>query len=333
MNAPSGSRQRSSARWRGDWPGEAARAGVEIGPVRLRALAPGKINLCLFLGGVRDDGRHELVTVFESVSLADELVMSQAAGPGDEVICPGVPEPNLVTRALEGLRARGWSAPPVRVTVEKRVPVAAGMGGGSADAAATLRLAARLEAVPWFVLSELAAGLGADVPSQLAPGLALGTGAGDIVQPLRPLGPHAFVILPQPIALATADVYREADRLGLPRPAENLRAVGQELVAALGSAGELPAELLTNDLAVAARSLCPAIDGALEAARESGAGRAIVCGSGPTVAGIYWGADALHRATEAADGLSDRFPGAAAVVPVDSMAAAAVSEGRRSQFP
>ncbi len=188
--------------------------------MRLRALAPGKVNLCLFLGGVRDDGRHELVTVFESISLADELVMSPAAGPDDEVVCAGVPEPNLVTRTLKGLRARGWSAPPVRVTVEKRVPVAAGMGGGSADAAATLRLAARLEPVSHSVLSELAVGLGADVPSQLAPGLALGTGAGDIVHSLRALGPHAFLILPQPVGLATAEVYREADRLGLPRPAE-----------------------------------------------------------------------------------------------------------------
>jgi 4-diphosphocytidyl-2-C-methyl-D-erythritol kinase len=104
-------------------------------------------------------------------------------------------------------------------------------------------------------------------------------------------------------------------------------------VPAVGSAGELWAGLLINDLAGAARSLCPAIDGALEAARESGAGHAILCGSGPTVAGVYLGADALHRATEAADALGDRFPGAAAVVPVDSVAAAAVSEGRRSQFP
>jgi 4-diphosphocytidyl-2-C-methyl-D-erythritol kinase len=290
--------------------------------VRLRALAPGKVNLCLFLGGVRDDGRHELVTVFESVSLADELVMGPAAGPHDEVICTGVAEPNLVTRALEGLRARGWSAPPVRVTVEKRVPVAAGMGGGSADAAATLRLAARLQAVPQSVLSELAVGLGADVPSQLAPGLALGTGAGDIVQSLGPLGVHAFLILPQPVALATAEVYREADRLGLPRPAEDLRSLGQELVATVGCGGEVPAGLLTNDLAGAARSLCPEIDAALQAAREAGAGRAIVCGSGPTVAGVYWGADALHRATEAADVLRDRFPGTVAAVPVDSVNAA-----------
>jgi 4-diphosphocytidyl-2-C-methyl-D-erythritol kinase len=290
--------------------------------VSLHALAPGKVNLCLFLGGVRDDGRHELVTVFESVSLADELVMSPTAGPNDEVICAGVPEPNLVTRALEGLRARGWGAPPVRVTVEKRVPVAAGMAGGSADAAATLRLAARLGPVPQSVLSELAVGLGADVPSQLAPGLALGTGAGEIVQPLRPLGPHAFLILPQRVALATAEVYREADRLGLPRPAEDLRSRRQELVAALASAGELAADLLINDLARAACSLCPEIDASLEAALEAGAGRAIVCGSGPTVAGVYWGADAPHRATEAADALGDRFPGAAAAVPVDSAAAA-----------
>jgi 4-diphosphocytidyl-2-C-methyl-D-erythritol kinase len=117
-------------------------------------------------------------------------------------------------------------------------------------------------------------------------------------------------------------VYREADRLGLPRPAEDLRLRRQELVAALGPAGELAPGLIVNDLAGAARSLCPEIDAALEAARQAGAGRAIVCGSGPTVAGVYWGADALDRATEAAHALGDRFPGAAAAVPVDGVAAA-----------
>ncbi len=114
-------------------------------------------------------------------------------------------------------------------------------------------------------------------------------------------------------------------------------------MATLGSGVDLAAGLLVNDLARAARSLCPEIDGALEAAREAGPRRAIVCGSGPTVAGVFWGADALDRATQAADALGDRFPGAATAVPVDRAAAAAlpvdsvsatgVSEGRRSQFP
>ena len=283
--------------------------------MKLQALAPGKINLCLFLGGVRDDGRHELVTVFESVSLADELVVS-TGGDRDEVVCPGVEGPNLVSRALEGLRARGWDAPPVRVEILKRVPVAAGMGGGSADAAAALRLARQLGRINDGIVAELATELGADVPSQLVPGLALGTGAGEIVAPLQALEPHAVLILPQPGPLSTPEVFREADRLGLARSSEDLRDQHEELVAALRPGARIPCQLLVNDLAPAAVSLCPPIAGALQAARAAGAEHAIVCGSGPTVAGLYWGAGAADRAAAAADRLAERFTGATSAVPV-----------------
>ena len=116
--------------------------------MRLRALAPGKVNLALFLGPTRDDGRHELVTLLESLSLADELVLetleSAPAMAQDEVVCPGIEGENLVARALAALRKRGWDAAPVRIDVDKRIPVAAGMGGGSADAAAALRMAVEL---------------------------------------------------------------------------------------------------------------------------------------------------------------------------------------------
>ena len=116
--------------------------------MRLRALAPGKVNLCLFLGGDRHDGRHELVTR-DRVGVARGRARADrhARRPDDEVVCPGVEGPNLVARALAGLRARGWDAPPVRIEIDKRIPVAAGMGGGSADAAAALRLASRLAPV------------------------------------------------------------------------------------------------------------------------------------------------------------------------------------------
>ncbi|MDE3130480.1 MAG: 4-(cytidine 5'-diphospho)-2-C-methyl-D-erythritol kinase, partial [Acidobacteriota bacterium] len=103
--------------------------------MRLRALAPAKVNLSLFLGGTRADGRHRLVTLFESLSLADTVELEVVDGPGDQVVCPGVEGENLATRALVGLRARGWDAPAVRVAIEKRIPLAAGMAGGSADAA------------------------------------------------------------------------------------------------------------------------------------------------------------------------------------------------------
>ncbi len=284
--------------------------------MRLRALAPGKVNLCLFLGATRDDGRHQLVTVYESLSLADELELEPAAGTQDRVICPGVQGENLALAAIAALRARGWAGAPVQLTISKRIPVAAGLAGGSADAAAALRLAFALAPIAPQDLVDVAVSLGADVPSQLTPGLALGTGAGELVAALAPLAPHAFVILPCAAQLATAAVYREADRLGLARPEQQLRECHARLDAALIPAARLPAELIVNDLAPAALSLCPAIAGALSAATAAGAEQALVCGSGPTVAGLFWGPDAPARAAAAARELRRAYPDAAATTPV-----------------
>jgi 4-diphosphocytidyl-2-C-methyl-D-erythritol kinase len=283
--------------------------------VNLRALAPGKVNLCLFLGGVRADRRHGLVTLFESVSLADELTLVTLPTGTDEVRCPGVEGPNLVSAALEALRARGWDAPAVRIEIVKRIPVAAGMGGGSADAAAALRMARCLAPVPRETVAALAAELGADVPAQLEPGVAVGTGAGDLVRPGPPLAPHALLILPLPQRLSTADVYAEADRLGLPRGEDELEALLRELKRWLEPGARLPQSLLVNELEPAAISLCPEVAPALEAVREAGADHAFVCGSGPTVAGLYWGPEAGQRAASAAASLAGRFPGATAVAP------------------
>jgi 4-diphosphocytidyl-2-C-methyl-D-erythritol kinase len=294
--------------------------------VRLIAQAPGKVNLSLFLGPVREDGRHGLVTLYESVSLADEVTVEVAeAGRADprpdpdrdQVVCPGVDGLNIVTQTLDGLRACGWDGPSVRVVIEKRVPVAAGMGGGSADAAAVLRIAPRLAPVAAGMVGELAASLGADVPSQLAPGVAVGTGAGELVdRPARPLPSHAFVIVPQAFGLSTADVYREADRLGLPRAAGELASCERDLRHALDRGGALPADLLVNDLEPAALSLAPEIGRTLEAVRDAGAAHARVSGSGPTVFGVWWGAEAPRLAEGAARALADRYPGATPAAPV-----------------
>ncbi len=285
--------------------------------MRLRALAPGKVNLALFLGPGRPDGRHELVTVFESVSLSDELILAELPeGREDEVHCPGVWGQNLVADAVAALRRRGWEGPPLRFDVDKRIPVAAGMGGGSADAAAALRLACELAPGRPEEVAALAAELGADVPSQLAPGLSLGTGAGDVIEPLSPLAPHALVIVPLPVALATAEVYREADRLGPARSAAELERRRDALLAAFQPGAEPPLELIVNDLQPAAISLCPAIEAALAATREAGAEVVLVCGSGPTVAGLFCDRDHGERAIAAADALHARYPDAVAVVPV-----------------
>ncbi len=282
----------------------------------LLARAPGKVNLSLLVGPLREDGRHSVATLLESVSLADELSLDVLDGGDDEVVCPGVDGPNIVSRAVSTLRARGWEAPAVRVTIHKRVPVAGGMGGGSADAAAFLRMAPAVAVTPSAAVGDLAASLGADVPSQLEPGLALGTGAGEVVERLAPLAAHAYVIVPLPYSLSAAEVYREADRMGLPRSVAEFEAASVELESAANPGAVLPAGLVVNDLEAAAISLCPAIEDALEEARESGADHALVSGSGPTVAGLFWGPDAEARADAIAPGLARRYPGASSALPV-----------------
>ncbi len=285
--------------------------------MRLRARAPAKVNLCLFLGAPRGDGRHELVTLFESVSMCDELLLS-AEGGADEVVCAGVEDPNLALLALRALRARGWDAPPVRIEIEKRIPIAGGMAGGSADAATALRMAVELAPGRPEEVAEIAASLGSDVPAQLAPGLVLGTGAGEIVEPLLALAPHALVVVPQSGGLATAAVYREADLLALPRAAGSLEGLLSDLRRALVPGGMLPSELLVNDLEPAAVALYPPIAAALDAIRAAGADQALVCGSGPTAAGLYWGADGWARASAAAEKLAARYPGSIPAVPVSA---------------
>jgi len=292
-----------------------------------RALAPAKINLGLFLGPTREDGRHELVTVMQSISLADELTLewAPAGASGDEVLCPGVDaERNLAGAALAAFRkATGWEEPPLRLRIDKRIPVAAGLGGGSADAAATLRLASRASGLGTEeLLLALGARLGADVPAQIAPGRWLGTGAGERLREL-PSPSRSFGVLVLPVAaeLSTAAVYAEADRLGLGRAPRELEERRLALTAALelGAAVPVVKELLHNDLQAVAVSLCPEISGALEQARESGADAAFVSGSGPTVIGLFLRANGPERARRAAAGLEERLPAPVCATPVDGV--------------
>ena len=247
--------------------------------------APAKLNLCLYLGRRREDGLHELRSLFCPLLLSDRIEVTEAEGEGDEVLCRGVTGPNLVGVALEAMRARGWDHAPLRVEIDKRIPVAAGLGGGSADAAAILRLAAgQLDDLP-----RLAEGLGADVPSQLEPAPALVSGAGEVVERLPAPGEFAVVMIPDDAGLSTADVYAEADSLGLGRDAAELELIEERLRAAAGG-GASPldyAELIVNDLEQAAVSLRPGIAEALAALDEVGAERALVAGSGPTAVGLF----------------------------------------------
>jgi 4-diphosphocytidyl-2-C-methyl-D-erythritol kinase len=264
-------------------------------------IAPGKVNLSLFVGAPRaTDGLHPLVSVVQAVTLADEVAMVPAAR--DEVICPGIDGPNLATRALDAFReATGWREPQ-RITITKRIPVAAGMGGGSSDAAAVLRLAARAAGVDDpALLHAIAFRVGADVPALLDPGRVLMLGAGERVERLPDPEPFGLVIVPSHETLSTPAVYQAFDRLGGARTEDELEA--REAEARGGTV--TPA----NDLQDAALALCPSIAPALDAVSAAGADVAMVSGSGPTVFGYFH--DPAHARAAA-----EQLPGAIAVEPL-----------------
>jgi 4-diphosphocytidyl-2-C-methyl-D-erythritol kinase len=266
----------------------------------IRERAPAKVNLVLQVGARRADGLHEICSIFASLKLEDELTFLASEDGDDNVRCPGVEGPNLVDAALKLFRERVDSGlPGLDVSVEKRIPVAAGLGGGSADAAAALRAANELAGRPLDTadLRALSAELGADVPSQIEPRHALVTGAGEHVEALK-LPPMGLVLVPNETGLSTADVYREADRIGSTREdlePERLRELAEGPLPALAAGVE-------NDLEPAALSLRPDIRGAIDALRAAGALAAGVSGSGPTAFGVFSGPAMAERAAAAVEG-------------------------------
>ena len=278
----------------------------------VRERAPAKVNLLLHVGPARADGLHEICSLFASVELADELRVARTelvgeaaliarpvrddrdlescvpAEPdhgGDIVWCEGVDGSNLVHTALAAFRRQtGANLPALAVSIEKRIPIAGGLGGGSADAAAALRIANELAGRPLGpdALRRIGATVGADVPSQIQPGHALVTGSGEVVEPIE-LPPMTLVLVPQAGGLRAAEVYAEADRLGSPRPIlapAAVRALAAQPLEAL-------ATRLQNDLEPAVLSLRPDLERPLGALRRAGALAALVTGSGPTVFGVF----------------------------------------------
>jgi 4-diphosphocytidyl-2-C-methyl-D-erythritol kinase len=270
----------------------------------MRELAPAKANLILQVGARRLDGRHEICSLFASLELADRVdVEPRDAQPGDDhVDCPGVAGPNLASAALAAYRAadRAEVLPALTVRIEKKIPVAAGLGGGSADAAAVLRGADGLVRRPLGpdALRELAAGIGADVPSQIDPRHALVTGAGEGVEPIT-LPSMALVLVPQRSGLSTARVYAEADRLGTPRDRLDPRRLRE-----LSRAASLEdlAPWFENDLEPAALALRPELADVARRLRETGAAAALITGSGPTVLGAFADSAAASRAAAEIEG-------------------------------
>jgi 4-diphosphocytidyl-2-C-methyl-D-erythritol kinase len=237
------------------------------------ALATAKLNLALVVGPLREDGRHEVVTVLQRIELADRISLE----PADELRVEGFAEDTLVRGALERLAEAAGTPPRWAATIRKQIPVAAGLGGGSSDAATALRLANELlpEPLPAERLHELAAGLGADVPFFLTAGPQLGTGTGTELEPLElPQDSAVVVVLPQDEQKAsTGSVYADFDRRGGADGFDERRA---SLLAAL-AAGDVAA-LPPNDLASSPHT---------QRLLELGAFRADVSGAGPAVFGLF----------------------------------------------
>lgn len=264
---------------------------VQSGDVRVRV--PAKINLSLRVGPARPDGYHDLTTIFHAVSLFDEITVAPGApGTGRRVTLSGSPgadvpigDDNLAARAAVILARRaGLSDPDVSIGITKSIPVAGGMAGGSADAAAALVGCRRL----WRLdisdadLLEVAAELGSDVPFALMGNTARGTGRGEQITAVLTSGELHWVIALSQGQLPTPAVYAEWDALvaGGHQPADG---DDTALVAALRTGDpERVAPELVNDLQQAALSLRPALADVLHAGTELGALTGIVSGSGPT---------------------------------------------------
>lgn len=258
------------------------------------ARAAAKINLYLGVGAPRADGFHPLTTVYQAISLYDDLTARAGSEhPGwtvavrvapyvDAAALPAAGE-NIVDRAAAALAAHHGRVPTGRVEVVKQIPVAGGLAGGSADAAAAL---VALDALwelgsPVDVLRELAADLGSDVPFALVGGTALGTGRGERVDPVVDSATWWWVVVPSAVGLSTPAVYRHFDAL-FPQ-ASSTPAPADELLAALATRDPVRlAVALHNDLQAPALDLRPDLAVVLERGEAAGALRGLVSGSGPT---------------------------------------------------
>ena len=265
---------------------------------RVTVRTPGKVNLTLRSGAVRDDGYHPLSTIFQAVSLFEEVTATQTqpgsgisltvSGPQSDVV--PLDETNLAWRAARAVADHTGLDADVALHITKGVPVAGGMAGGSADAAAALMACHLLwdAGLSRHELMALAARLGADVPFSLLGHTAVGTGRGDVLTPVLTRGEFHWAFAVQDEGLSTPKVFDRFDELsGTTAGAAPDPAADAELMTAL-RAGDPTAlgDALHNDLQPAALDLFPRLHRVLEVARESGTLGAVVSGSGPTVAAL-----------------------------------------------
>lgn len=270
--------------------------------MKVAASAPGKINLFFTVGALQSDGYHEVVSIYHALNLretvsvetADEFSLSVSG------ITGGVPTDasNLAARAVSYI-----SPEAVSIHIEKQVPVAGGMGGGSADAAAALVAASTLFNTPFEL--EATVSLGADVPFAILGGTALGKGKGELLTPLDTKGVLHWVLVPSSTGLSTPEVYRRLDEL---RPVASERDP-QPMIDALAS-GDLAAIAanLHNDLQQAALDLRPELQETIDALERAGALKAMVSGSGPTVLALAANLGDAARIAEACGGIATSGP-------------------------
>lgn len=278
-------------------------------PDSVTARAPAKLNLHLSVGPVRTDGFHDVTTVYQAISLFDEVTATASPRLSISVRGEGegeVPldEDNLAMRAALAVAELTGCRPVGRLAIRKAIPVAAGLAGGSADAAAALLACDALwgTALDRATLLDLAAGLGSDVPFALTGGTALGTGRGERLSPVLAAGRWHWVLAVAAGGLATPEVYRELDRQHDGRAPSTTPEPLDTVMNALRSGD--PATLgpaLGNDLQPAALALRPDLRRTLGAGAELGAAGCIVSGSGPTCALLAASAeDALRLAAQLA---------------------------------
>jgi 4-diphosphocytidyl-2-C-methyl-D-erythritol kinase len=260
--------------------------------VKVTASAPAKINLQLSVGALRADGYHDLVTVYQALNLRDDVtIFERAEGMGVQCsvtgdFTNGVPsdESNLAVKAVQLVAELVGSSCDLNIQITKRIPVAAGLAGGSADAAAALVAAAELYGYGGD-LQPLAEQLGSDVAFSLLGGTALGTSRGEVVVPVLARGEYCWVIMSSSNGLSTPRVYQKLDQLrdeGALREPLQLKPKNELLQSLLTGSADQLAEHLTNDLQPAAIALAPRLQRLLDVAIEDGAIASLVAGSGPT---------------------------------------------------
>lgn len=264
----------------------------EVAVESVRVRVPAKLNVALHVGPVADDGYHPLNTVFQAVSLYDEVVATATKSADITIETPAAPDldgpSNLAVRAAQLLQERYDVDGGCALQVRKNIPIAGGMAGGSADAAGALLACATL----WELdldhheLSGLAAELGSDVPFSVLGGTALGTGRGTELMPLLVRGTVWWVLAFDDQGLSTPAVFGKYDELlAQGHTPQQLTEVNPDLLRALRTADALAlAPLLANDLSVAAVALRPSLADTLEAGRTAGALAGLISGSGPTCA-------------------------------------------------